>query len=200
MISHARRGAGALAAGAAIVTSCAACALLPPRQPGPGRPRPAATSACPAPASPAAGPAALLPLGPAQLQAAAALAARFAAAYDTHRPGEPPSVWLARLAPMATSQLTGALTRAAATPAAGSPGAVPAGTGRVVAGQIRGLTPTSVIFTVRVRQVITTATGHRTATDALAVTVTGHGGGWAAYDIEPAAAGDTGGASAAAGQ
>jgi hypothetical protein len=196
MITHARRGPGALATAAAITAGCAACALLPSSarpQPSPAatRPRPAACKA--------AGVAALLPVSPAQLRAAAALAARFAAAYGTHRPGEPPGAWLARLAPMATRPLTGALTRAATTPVAELPGA--AESGQVVAEQVRDLTPASVIFTVQVRQTATTtAAGRSTRTDALAVTVTRDGGGWAVYDIEPAAEGDTGAADAAAGQ
>ncbi|SRR6266536_465686 len=193
MITHAHRGLGALAA-AAITAGCAGCALLPSS----ARPQPSPPATRPRPAASAtAGLAALLPVSPTQLQAAAALAARFAAAYTTHRPGEPPGAWLARLAPMATRPLTGALTRAATTPAAGPPGA--AESSQVVAERARDLTPASVIFTVHVRQ---TATGQATRTDVFAVTVTRTDSGWAAYDIEPAAAGDTGAgaAGAAAGQ
>jgi hypothetical protein len=38
MISHARRGAGALAALAVTVTACAACAVLQPRSSAPAHP------------------------------------------------------------------------------------------------------------------------------------------------------------------
>lgn len=197
MISHARRGPGALVTATAITVGCAACTLLP----GSAYPQPSppTTRAHPA-ASAAAGVTALLPVSPAQLQAAAALAAQFAAAYDTHRPGETPRAWLARLAPMATRRLTGALTRAATTPADAPGGGSTAG--QAVAEQARDLTPASVIFIVHVGQAATTATGRTIRVDAFAVTVTRQGGRWVVYDIEPAAAGDTGegAADAAAGQ
>jgi hypothetical protein len=64
------------------VTACAACAVLQPRSSAPAHPRPAATRTRHAAASLTA----LLPVSPAQLEAAAALTARFAATYDTHRP------------------------------------------------------------------------------------------------------------------
>ncbi len=183
-----------LPAVAAILAGCVACAVLPPSHPAHAHPPTAASRI--RPAGPAADVAALLPVSPAQLQIAAALAARFAAAYDTHRSGEPPSACLARLAPMATSQLTGALTRAATTPATAQQRAQPTA-GQAVAEQIRDLTATSVIFTVQVREAIASGASRSVSTAALAVTVTRRGGGWAVYDIEPAAAGDTGGPSGA---
>lgn len=190
MTGQVRRAAVA----AAITAGCMACALVPPRQPAPARPhpQPGAGRTCPA-AVPASGLARLLPQSPARLQAAAALAARFAATYDTHRPGEPAGAWLARLAPMATRQLTGTLARAATNPAAGPP----AGSGQAIAERARDLTPASVIFTVQVRAV-TAAADRPARTDAFAVTVTAQGSGWAVYDIEPASAGDAGGTSDAA--
>jgi hypothetical protein len=192
--SSLRRWRAALPAAAAILAGCVACAILPPSHPTRAHPRPAASRT--RPAGPAADVAALLPVSPAQLQTAAALAARFAATYGTHRSGEPPSAWLARLAPMATSQLTGALTRAATTPATAQQWAQPVA-GQAVAEQIRDLTATSLIFTVRVREAITSGAGRRVSTDDLAITVSRWGGGWAVYDVEPAAAGDTGGPSGA---
>jgi hypothetical protein len=114
-----RRTAAAAALAAAAI-NCAACAVLQPPGRAPARPHPAASPA-PRPAGPAwSGLGALLPISPAQLRAAAALAARFAAAYDTYRPRQRPSAWLARLAPMATRQLAAALARTAATPPSGS--------------------------------------------------------------------------------
>ena len=59
--------------------------------------------------------------------------------------------------------------------------------------QIRDLTPGSVIITVQVRQVTTSASGHSQVPDDLAVTVVRAGGGQAVWDVEPAAAGNTGG-------
>jgi hypothetical protein len=182
------RTAAAAALAAAAITS-AACTVLQPPGHAPAHPHPAASSAQdPAgPASPGLG--ALLPIRAAQLRAAAALAARFAAAYDTTGPGQRPSAWLARLAPMATRQLAGALARTAATPALWQHPQPQAG--QAVAVQIRDLTPGSVTFTVQVRQAIPAPTSHRTATQGFAVTVISRGDGWAVYDIEPAAAGNT---------
>ena len=59
--------------------------------------------------------------------------------------------------------------------------------------QIRDLTPGSVIITVQVRQVITSPGRRSEVLDDLAVTVTRAGGGQAVWDVEPAAAGNTGG-------
>jgi hypothetical protein len=182
-----RRWRTALPAVAAILAGCVACAILPPVHPAHAHTRTAASST--RPADPAAEVTTLLPVSTAQLQTAAALAARFAATYDTHRPGQPPRAWLAQLAPMATSQLTAALTRAATTPATAQQRAQPTA-GQTVAEQIHDLTATSVIFTVRVREIITSGAGRSVSTDALAVTVTRRGGGWAVWDIEPASAGN----------
>ena len=57
--------------------------------------------------------------------------------------------------------------------------------------RIRDLTSGSVIITVQVRQVITTAGGHSEVADDPAVTVARAGGGQAVWDIEPAADGKT---------
>ncbi len=183
-----RRRTAAAAAVAAAAITCAACTVLQPPGHAPARPRPAASRTWhPAAAVPPTL-AALLPISPAQLRAAAALAARFAAAYDTCGPGQQPAAWLARLRPMATRQLAGALARTAATPDLWQHRQPAAG--QAVTGQIRDLTPGSVIFTVRVRQARTTGPGM--ATGDLAVTVVRYGNGWAVYDIEPAADGNTG--------
>jgi hypothetical protein len=131
--------------------------------------------------------AALLPVSPAQLEAAAALAARFTTAYTTHRPGRTPGGWLARLAPMATAQLTAALARAAPWQSA----AVTAD--QVTAEQIRDLTPGSVTVIIGIRQTVTTSGGPRTVSAGFAITLTREpGAGWAVYDIEPADAGNAG--------
>jgi hypothetical protein len=169
----------AIAAGAI----CTACALPPPAPP----PAPAHPAAGRATAQPVPGLAALLPVSPAQLQAAAALAARFTTAYTTHRPGQTPGAWLARLAPMATAQLAAALARAAPWQSA----VVTAG--QVTAEQIRDLTPGSVTVIIGIRQTITTADGRRTVSVGFAVTLTREPGtGWVVYDIEPAGAGNAG--------
>ena len=97
-----------------VTAACAACTLL---QPAPRQPAAAtrpASSRAPAPAGTAAarpGLAALLLASPAWIEAAAALAARFAAACTTWSYDQPPADWLARLRPMTASQLYGALAR-----------------------------------------------------------------------------------------
>src|ERR1700683_2449369 len=96
-----------------LSTACAARTLLPPApqqraagtRPAPSSPAPAlagATAAMP-------GLSALLPDSPARLEAAAGLAARFAAAYSTWSWTQPPIGWLARLRPITTAQLYPAL-------------------------------------------------------------------------------------------
>jgi hypothetical protein len=176
-------------ASAAVITAiaagaiCTACALLPPAPP----PAPAHPTAGPATARPVPGLAALLPVSPDRLQAAATLAARFTIAYASHRADQTPGAWLARLAPMATAQLTAALARAASWQSA----AVTAC--RVTAEQIRDLTPGSVTVTVGIRQSVTTSGGPRTVSVGFAVTLIPQPGtGWAVYDIEPADAGNAG--------
>jgi hypothetical protein len=70
--------------------------------------------------------------------------------------------------------------------------------GTVTGERIRDLAAGFVIITVQVRQVITTASGRSDVPDDLAVTVVRAGGGQAVWDVEPAAAGNTGGGTAGA--
>lgn len=185
------RAAAAAASRTVVVTTvaavCAACGLLPQAtRHAAGRaqnehqaaaPRRAATG----PASPAA----VLPVSPASLQTAAAVAARFAVIYDTVPPGGP-GAWLARLHPIVTGQLYGALARAAATP-----GLLPRETGsaRVTLEKVRVLAAGSVTFIVTFAPPAAGGPGM----PSLAVTVVPAGGGWLVYDVEPASAGDLGG-------
>ena len=178
-----------------LTTACAARTLV---HPAPGQ---RASATRPAPSSPpgatAARPglAALLPASPAWIEAAAGLAARFAAAYATWSYAQPPAAWLARLRPITAPQLYPALAQAAWTPGilAQRDHARQAAAGTVTGEQIRDLTPGSVIITVQVRQVITTPGRRSEVLDDLAVTVTRAGGGQAVWDVEPATAGNTGG-------
>ena len=57
--------------------------------------------------------ASLLPFPPARLQAAASLAGRFTAAWDSWSWQQAPAAWLARLQPMAAASLEPALAQAA---------------------------------------------------------------------------------------
>ena len=202
MTDRATAAARIIAALAAVVltAACAACTLLPPA------PQHRAAGTRPAPSSPALagataarpGLAALLPASPAWIEAAAGLAARFAAAYTTWSYDQPPAGWLAWLRPMTSTQLYSALARAAWTPGilAQRDHGRQAAAGTVTGERIRDLTPGSVIITVQVRQVITTAGGRSEVADDLAVTVVRAGGGQAVWDVEPAADGNTGGGAA----
>jgi len=176
--------AAVLAMLAATAIGCAACAIPATSGGTPARRdavshRPLAAAACPA---------VPLPVSPPGLRAAAALAARFAAAYLTRPPGQSPAGWLARLAPMVTSQLYAVLARTAATPALW-PRGQPYATAAAAAVRVRDLAAGSVILSVavRVRQA-----GARATTTTLALTVVSGAGGWAVYDVEPATAGNTG--------
>jgi hypothetical protein len=199
MTGRSTAAARIVAALAVLVLSaaCAARTLLPPAPgQGPAGTRPAPTSPAPAGATAARpGLTALLPDRPAWIEAAASLAARFAAAYTAWSWRQPPAAWLARLRPITTSQLYPALAQAAWTPgilAQRHHGHL-AAAGTVTGEQIRDLTPGSVIITVQVRQVITSPAGRSEVPDDLAVTVIQAGGGQAVWDVEPAADGNTGG-------
>jgi hypothetical protein len=199
----AARNIAALAA-AVLTAACAACTLV---QPAPGQraastgPVPSSPAPAPAPAGATAarpGLAALLPDRPAWIEAAVGLAARFAAAYTTWSYNQPPAAWLARLRPITASQLYPSLAQAAWTPGilAQRDHGRQAAAGTVTGERIRDLTPGSVIITVQVRQAITSVGGASQAPDDLAVTVAEAGGGQAILDVEPAAAGNTGGGAA----
>jgi len=180
----------------ALTTACTACTASAPAPhqcatpARPASPAPARTAAAAAP-----GLAALLPASPAWIEAAAGLAARFAAAYTTWSWTQPPAAWLARLRPMTAGQLYPALAQAAWTPgilAQRDHGRL-AAAGTVTSEQIRDLTPGSVIITVQVRQTVNSPAGHSETPDDLAVTVARADGGQAVWDVEPAADGNTGG-------
>jgi hypothetical protein len=187
------RGTGLLAAAGLL---CAGCSLLPqaagPTTPASTTARPAATAA---PHPPAAAPplASLLPFPPARLQAAASLAARFTADWDSWSWQQPPAAWLAALQPMAAPSLEPALAQAAgdhgvlAQRTAARQAAVATVTGLA----IRDLTPGSVTVTATAAQVITSSSGTSRSSAAWAVTLTPEGSGWQVWDIEPASAGNS---------
>jgi len=176
---------------------CGGCSLLPAASPA--SPAPASRPASPAapsprrPAAPAPPLASLLPFSAARLQAAAALAGRFTAAWDSWSWRQPPAAWLAALQPMAAASLEPALAQAAGTRSVQAQRTATRQTARatVTALQVRDLTPGSVTLTVTVSQVITASTGTTRATATYAVTLTPAGTGWTVWDIEPAAAGNT---------
>jgi hypothetical protein len=197
MSDHTARAIRATGLLAVACAACAGCSLLqsPAASPAPARhPAPAhATAPASPPTAASAGLAAILPFSPSRLQAAAALAARFAGAYGTWSWRQPPAAWLARLRPMASSGLYGVLAQAADIPGvlAQRDHARQAAAGTATAVQIRDLTTGSVTFTVAVRQVITSTSGTSQAVSSFAVTLTPQAAGWAVYDIEPASAGNS---------
>jgi hypothetical protein len=186
---------------AAIGLACGGCSLLPhpAASPAPAS-RPAssrpASSAAPSPrptATPAPPLASLLPFSAARLQAAAALAGRFTADWDSWSWRQSPAAWLAVLQPMAAASLEPVLAQAAGTSgvlaqrAAGHQAAVATVTGLA----IRDLTPGSVTVTVTAAQVITGSSDTSRSFAGWAVTLTPEGSGWSVWDIEPAGAGNS---------
>jgi hypothetical protein len=189
------RRLAACAVAAVLAAGCAACTSWQPRQAP--RPSPAASSppATPAPAAGTPAVAAILPFSPARLQAAAALADRWAASWDSWSWRQSPAAWLARLLPQATAELRAALAQAAGTPGVlaqrNATRQAATATATATAGQIRDLTPGSVTGGVAVRQVTTSTSGTTQVAASFAVTLTPHGAGWAVWDIEPASAGNS---------
>ena len=188
--ARAGRVAGLLAAAGLL---CGGCSLLPqPAAPGGATARPAAT-ASPHPAAAATSLASLLPFPPARLQAAASLAGRFTAAWDSWSWRQPPAGWLARLQPMAAASLEPALAQAAgdrgvlAQRTAARQVAVATVTGLA----ITGLTPGSVTVTVTAAQMIASSGGISRSSAGWAVTLTPQGSGWLVWDIESAGAGNS---------
>jgi len=193
MTSRAGRAAGLLAAAG---LACGGCSLLPqsagPAAPGGTTARPAAI-ASPQPSAAATSLASLLPFPPARLQAAASLADRFTAAWDSWSWQQPPVAWLAALQPMAAASLEPALAQAAGDRGVLAQRTAARQTARatVTALAIRDLTPGSVTVTATAAQVITSSSGTSRATAAYAVTLTPEGSGWLVWDIEPADAGNS---------
>ena len=195
MTSRAARAGRAAVLLAAAVLLCGGCSLLPqaagPAAPGGTTARPAATaSAQPLAAVPLAS---LLPFPPARLQAAASLASRFTAAWDSWSWQQPTAAWLARLQPMAAASLQPALARAAGDRGvlAQRTAARQVAVATVTALAIRDLTPGSVTVTVTAAQVITGSSGTSRSSAGWAVTLTPDGSGWLVWDIEPASAGNS---------
>jgi hypothetical protein len=194
MTSRAARAGHATALLAAASLLCG-CSLLPGPAASPAPPsQPAHTTgpASPQPATAAPQLAAILPFPPTRLQAAATLAGRFTAAWDSWSWRQSPAAWLAALRPMTAASLQAALAQAAGTPGvlAQRTAARQTATATTSAARIRDLTPGSVTLTVTVRQVITSRTGTSQATVSYAVTLTPRGSGWAIWDIQPASAGN----------
>ncbi len=169
MTSRAARAARPAALLAAAGLTCGGCSLLPhpAASPAPAsRPRvpPCAfRRASPRPTASVPPLASLLPFSPARLQAAAALAGRFTAAWDSWSWRQSPAAWLAALQPMAAASLDPALAQAAGDRGvlAQRAAARQTATATVTALAIRDLTPGSVTVTVTAAQVITVQQRHQ---------------------------------------
>ncbi len=195
MTSRAARAGRAAALLAAAGLACGGCSLLPrtaASSPASTSARPAAT-ASPQPAAAATSLASLLPFPPARLVAAAVLAGRFTAAWDSWSWQQSPAAWLARLRPMAAASLHPALAQAAGDRGilAQRAAARQTAAATVTALAIRDLTPGSVTVTVTATQVITGSSGTSRTSAGWAVTLTPEGSGWLVWDIEPAGAGNS---------
>ena len=196
MTSRAARAGRAAGLLAAAGLACGGCSLLPqaagPAAPASRTARPAAM-ASPQPSAAAVPLASLLPFPPARLQAAADLASRFTAAWDSWSWRQPPAAWLAALQPMAAASLEPALAQAAGDRGVLARRTAARQTARatVTALAIRDLTPGSVTITATAAQVITSSSGTSRASAAWAVTLTPDGSGWQVWDIEPAGAGNS---------
>jgi hypothetical protein len=197
MTSRAARAGRAAALLSAAGLLCGGCSLLPRTAASPAAPastpaRPAAT-ASPRPAAAAAQLASLLPFPPARLQAAASLAGRFTAAWDSWSWQQAPAAWLGRLQPMAAAELYPALAQAAGDRGVLAQRTATRQTARatVTALAIADLTPGSVTVTATATQVITSSSGTSRSSAAYAVTLTPQGSGWLVWDIEPAGAGNS---------
>ena len=193
MTSPAARAGRAAALLAAAGLACGGCSLLPRSAASRAAPASPAATAGPQPAAAAVPLASLLPFPPARLQAAASLAGRFTAAWDSWSWRQAPAAWLAALQPMAAASLEPALAQAAgdrsvlARRAAARQVAVATVTGLA----ITGLTPGSVTVTVTAAQVITSSSGTSRSSAGWAVTLTPQGSGWLVWDIESAGAGNS---------
>ena len=196
MTSRAARAGRAAALLAAAGLACGGCSVLPqaagPTAPASTTARPAATASS-QPSAAAVPLASLLPFPPARLQAAASLAGRFTAAWDSWSWRQLPAAWLARLQPMAAASLEPALAQAAGDRGVLSQRAAARQAARatVTATAIRDLTPGSVTVTATVTQVITGSSGTSRSSTGWAVTLTPAGSGWLVWDIEPAGSGNS---------
>jgi len=197
MTSRAARAGRAAALLSAAGLLCGGCSLLPRTAASPAAPasttaQPAATAG-PQPTAAATPLASLLPFPPARLQAAASLAGRFTAAWDSWSWQQPPAAWLARLQPMTADELYPALARAASDRGvlAQRTAARQVAVATVTALAIADLTPGSVTVTATVTQVITSSSGTSRTTADWAVTLTPASATWLVWDIEPAAAGNS---------
>jgi hypothetical protein len=198
-----------------VIAACAACALAGlaagilltrtiASAPA-ARAAPASASSPAAQARPQAAPALggiapvyrLLPVTARQLRTAAALAARFTAAYCTYSAAQPPAAWLARLRPYTTATLQTALAQASTDPVLLQLRARQHTTATCTptAAAIRDIASTAVTVIVTTRQATRARNWTSTTTAPYAVTIAPDGSSWKVYDIEPATAGQAGGTS-----
>ena len=138
----------------------------------------------------------LLPVTASQLTAAADVAARFTDAYGTYSYTQPASDYLARLRPYTAPGLQSELAQAAAAPGLRQQRARDrvSDTTTATVTAIRDIASTTVTFIVTARQAARSHGQAAVTVTEYAVTVAPGSGGWQAWDIEPADAGQAGGA------
>jgi hypothetical protein len=134
-----------------------------------------------------------LPFTAAELARAAAVATRFGALYDTFSYTETTAHYLQKMRNVATSQLSGTLARAYATPGIAGPRAraKEVSVGSASIRSLRAFGSASITFIVSISQKITDTRGVRRNTGQYAVTVTGSGASWQVSDIQLASAGNS---------
>ena len=133
-----------------------------------------------------------LPFTQAELAQAAAVATEVTADYNTFTYTESAASYVARMNGLITSQLSQTLKNGYATVGVAhtrtSQKQVSSGTATI--DSIRTFGSSSITFVVTATQKLTGAQGSTTSSVQYAVTVTGQGGTWQVYDIEPATAGN----------
>lgn len=133
-----------------------------------------------------------LPFTPSELTRAAAVATRFGDLYGTSSYTESATRYVQSMRRVITSQLSGVLARAYATPGVAGTRVrqKQVSTGISSISALRAFGSGSITFIVAIHQKITGTKGVSRSTGQYAVTVTGSGGSWQVSDIELASAGN----------
>ena len=134
-----------------------------------------------------------LPFTQAELGRAAAAATRFGALYDTFSYTESASRYVQKMRGVITSELSGTLARAYATPGVAGPRAKKkqVSVGSASISSLRAFGSASITFILTISQKLTDTHGTSRSSGQYAVTVTGSGDSWLVSDIELASAGNT---------
>ncbi|MBO0824418.1 MAG: hypothetical protein J2P27_11270 [Actinobacteria bacterium] len=134
-----------------------------------------------------------LPFSSAGLAAAARIVVQFGDAYGTYSYTEGGPAYIARLAPVTSSQLVGQIESAYEAPgvAAARLAGKQAAVGTTTIGSIRAFGPDSLTFVVQLVQNLTDTSGRSNQVTDYAVTLSGSGTTWQVSDIELATGGNS---------